>query len=105
MSSYGAKNGDAFTQEATEKEVLNGLAGLFENYANASSTERRRTLEEATKRIDAALGQEQRNPANTDATNAEPTQNTPAANNTTSTFQKEYTNRDVAAFWGNRNPF
>ena len=69
-----AKNGDAFTQEATEKEVLNGLASLFENYASASSTERRRTLEEATKRIDAALGQEQRNPANTDATTIEPAQ-------------------------------
>ena len=69
-----AKNGDAFTQEATEKEMLNGLASLFENYANASSTERRRTLEEATKRIDAALGQEQRTPPNTDATNVEPAQ-------------------------------
>ena len=69
-----AKNGDAFTQEATEKEVLNDLASLFENYASASSTERRRTLEEATKRIDAALGQEQRNPENTDATNVAPAQ-------------------------------
>ena len=69
-----AKNGDAFTQEATEKEVLNGLASLFENYATASSTERRRTLEEAAKRIDAALGHEQRHPANTDATNVEPAQ-------------------------------
>ena len=69
-----AKNGDAFTQEATEKEVLNGLASLFENYAGASSTERRQTLEEATKRIDAALGQAQRNPSNTDATNVEPAQ-------------------------------
>ncbi len=69
-----AKNGDAFTQEATEKEVLNGLASLFKNYASASPTERRRTLEEATKRIDAALGQEQRNPTHTDATNIEPAQ-------------------------------
>ena len=69
-----AKNGDAFTKEAAEKEVLNGLASLFENYASASSTERRRTLEEAAKRIDAALGQEQRPLANTNATNAEPPQ-------------------------------
>ena len=69
-----AKNGDAFTQEATEKEVLNGLASLFANYASASSTERRRTLEEATKRIDAALGQEQRTPTDTDAPNVEPAQ-------------------------------
>ncbi|RKU30635.1 DNA helicase RecG [Candidatus Poribacteria bacterium] len=69
-----AKNGDAFTQEATEKEVLNGLASLFENYANASSTERRQTLEEATKRIDAALGHKLQNPTDTDATNVEPAQ-------------------------------
>ena len=69
-----AKNGDAFTQKAREKEVLNGLASLFENYASASSTERRRTLEEATKRIDAALGHEQRNPTDTEATNVEPAQ-------------------------------
>ena len=69
-----AKNGDAFTQEAAEKEVLNGLASLFENYASASSTERRRTLEEATKRIDAALGHKQQNPTDTDATDVEPAQ-------------------------------
>lgn len=69
-----AKNGDAFTQAAAEKEVLNGLASLFENYASASSVERRRTLEEATKRIDAALGQKQLNPTDTDATDVEPAQ-------------------------------
>ena len=55
------KNGDAFTLDATEKEVLNGLASLFENYAGASPTDRQRTLEEATKRIDTALGSGQQN--------------------------------------------
>ena len=69
-----AKNGDAFTQAATEKEVLNGLASLFENYAGTSPAERRQTLEEATKRIDAALGHKQQNPTDTDATNVEPAQ-------------------------------
>lgn len=49
------KNGDAFALETSEKEVLNDLAHLFENYAGASPAERQRTLEEATKRIDAAL--------------------------------------------------
>ena len=53
------KNGDAFTLEGPEKEVLNGLASLFENYAGASPTERQRILEEATKRLDAALGSAQ----------------------------------------------
>ena len=56
-----AKNGDAFTLETAEKEVLNGLASLFENYAGVSPAERQRTLEEATKRIDTALGRGQRN--------------------------------------------
>ena len=69
-----AKNGNAFTLETKEKEVLNGLAALFENYASASSAERRQTLEEAAKQIDAALGAEQRTPTNTDATNVEPPQ-------------------------------
>ncbi len=69
-----AKNGNAFTLEATEKEVLNGLAGLFENYASASPAERRQTLEAAAKQIDAALGGEQRIPTNTDATTVEPAQ-------------------------------
>ena len=58
------KNGEAFTLEGTEKDVLRGLADLFENYAGASSTERRRIVEEATKRIDAALGEGQRKPTN-----------------------------------------
>ncbi len=68
------KNGDAFTLEATEKEVLNSLASLFENYAGASPTDRQRTLEEATKRIDTALGGRQRNLADVSNTSAAPSQ-------------------------------
>ncbi len=66
-----AKNGDAFTLTATEKEVLTGLATLFENYADASPAERKRTLEEATKRIDAALKGGQHPPTHTSDTSAE----------------------------------
>ncbi len=65
------KNGDAFTLTATEKEVLTGLATLFENYADASPAERKRTLEEATKRMDAALKGGQRPPTHTSDTSAE----------------------------------
>ena len=54
------KNGDAFVLDATQKEMLNGLANLFENYKGLSPTERQRTLEEATKRINDALGQASR---------------------------------------------
>ena len=68
------KNGDAFTLDATEKEVLNSLASLFENYAGASPTDRQRTLEEATKRIDTALGGRQRNLADVSNTSAAPSQ-------------------------------
>lgn len=50
------KNGDALGLKGSEKEVLHDLADLFQNYAAASPTERQRTLEEATKRIEAALG-------------------------------------------------
>ena len=53
------KNGDAFVLDATQKEMLNGLANLFENYGGISPTERQRTLEEATKRIDDILGKAQ----------------------------------------------
>ena len=53
------KNGDALGLEGTEKKVLYDLADLFKNYAGASPTERQRTLEEATKRIDASLGHKQ----------------------------------------------
>ena len=65
------KNGDALTLEATEKEVLNGLAHLFENYASASPTERQRMLEEATRRIDAAVEGKQQNLTNTDPVGVE----------------------------------
>ena len=68
------KNGEAFTLAATEKDVLKGIAALFENYAGASSTERQRILEEATKRIDAALGNGQRNVSDRVGTSAEPSQ-------------------------------
>ena len=68
------KNGDAFTLEATEKEVLNGLASLFENYAGAEPAERQRTLEEATKRIDTALGSGQRNLADISNVDVEPSE-------------------------------
>ena len=68
------KNGETFTVEAAEKEVLNDLSNLFENYAGASSTERQRILENATKRIDAALGHGQRNASDRVGTGAEPSQ-------------------------------
>ena len=55
------KNGETFTLAAAEKEVLSGLSNLFENYPDVSSTERQRILEDATKRIDAALGHGQQN--------------------------------------------
>ena len=68
------KNGETFTVEAAEKEVLNDLLNLFENYAGASSTERQRILENATQRIDAALGHGQRNASDRVGTGAEPSQ-------------------------------
>ena len=68
------KNGDAFTLTAAEKEALTGLARLFENYADASPAERQRTLEEATKRIDAALSSGQQPPANANNATATPPQ-------------------------------
>ena len=68
------KNGEAFTLAAAEKDVLRGITALFENYADASSTERQRILEEATKRIDAALGHGQRNVSDRIGTNTEPSQ-------------------------------
>ena len=66
------KNGNAFTLDATEKEVLNGLASLFENYAGTSPAERQRIIEEATKQIDAALRPGQRNASNVAASEVEP---------------------------------
>jgi ATP-dependent DNA helicase RecG len=68
------KNGETFTVEAAEKEVLNDLSNLFENYAGASSIERQRILENATQRIDAALGHGQRNASDRVGTGAEPSQ-------------------------------
>ena len=68
------KNGESFTLAAAEKDVLNGLSNLFENYANASSAERQRILEEATKRIDAALGRGQRSASDIVGTSTEPSQ-------------------------------
>ena len=69
------KNGETFTLEAAEKEVLKDLSNLFENYADAAPTERQRILEEAAKRIDAALGHRQRNAADTVVgTRAKPSQ-------------------------------
>ena len=58
----------------SRKEVLKGLADLFENYAGASSTERQRILAEATKRIDAALGHGQRSASDIVGTSAKPSQ-------------------------------
>ena len=55
------KNGHALGLAAGEKEMLTGLGELFEHYTSASPTERQRTLEEATKCIEVALGQRQRN--------------------------------------------
>ena len=68
------KNGDAFALAATEKEVLRSLENLFENYASASPSERQRTLEEATKHIDTALGHQQQNRTNIDPVGVEPQQ-------------------------------
>ena len=69
------KNGETFTLEAAEKEVLKGLSNLFENYADAASTERQRILAEATKRIDTALERGQRNASDTVVgTRAKPSQ-------------------------------
>ena len=94
-----AKNGDAFTLETTEKEVLNGLASLFENYAGASSAERQHTLEEATKRIDIALGRGQRNLADIGGVGAEPPQ--PRQQPTTQqTRSKKRTQTEILPLFG-----
>ncbi len=53
------KNGDALGLEGTESAVLHDLADLFQNYTDASPTDRQRTLAEATNRIDTALGHKQ----------------------------------------------
>ena len=86
-----AKNGDAFTLDATEKEVLTGLAALFENYADASPAERQQTLEAATKRIDAALKGGQPPSVNTSDTGTETKrqQSTPRSTRTKKNTQPE----------------
>ncbi len=94
-----AKNGDAFTLTASEKEVLTGLAALFENYAGASPAERQRTLEEATKRIDAALKGGQQPPANANNTKATPPQKRQQPT-TRSTRSKKNTQPEVLSLFG-----
>ena len=81
------KNGDALGLEGAEKKVLHDLAGLFKNYAGASPTERQRTLEEATKRIDASLGHKQQKLTNTHTVSAK-TQQTRQQPTTQSPRQK-----------------
>ena len=80
------KNGETFTLAEAEKEVLKGLSNLFENYADASSAERQRILEDAAKRIDTALGQAQRTASNGVRTSSEPspTRQPPKTQRTTS---------------------
>ena len=93
------KNGDAFTLDATEKEMLTGLAALFENYAGASPVERQRTLEEATKRIDAALKGGQQSPVNANT----PTVETPQKRQqptTRPTRTKKNTQPEVLSLFG-----
>lgn len=68
------RNGETFTLSTAEKEVLKGLADLFENYAGASSAQRQRILKEATERIDAALRHGQPNAAGSIRTGVEPVQ-------------------------------
>ncbi len=93
------KNGDAFTLDATEKEMLTGLAALFENYIGASPVERQRTLEEATKRIDAALKGGQQSPVNANS----PTVETPEKRQqptTRPTRTKKNTQPEVLSLFG-----
>ena len=99
------KNGETFTLDATEKEVLKGLADLFENYTRASSTERQRILDAATKRIDTALGTGQRNASDVSSTGAEPSQ-TRQQPRTQRTRSKRSTQTDMLSLFGEvaRNP-
>ena len=97
------KNGDAFTRTAAEKEVLTGLATLFENYAQASPAERQRTLEEATKHIDAALKGGQPPPVNANTTHADSRQPSAVSNQqpTTPTKRaKKNTQPEVLSLFG-----
>lgn len=71
------KNGHVLVLESSEKEILTGLADLFKNYTSASPAERQRTVEEATNRIDTALGQKQQNRTNTETVDEETKQTRP----------------------------
>ena len=91
-----------------KKEVLNGLASLFENYAGASSTERQRILEDATKRLDAALGSAQHTTTeNIGDAGIEPPQKRqqPTAQHPTTSPKKNTQAQDAASLRGNRNSF
>ena len=93
------KNGDAFTLTATEKEMLTGLAALFETYAQASPNERQRTLEEATKRIDTALKSGQQPPVNASDTGTETPQKRQQPT-TQSTRAKQNTQPEILSLFG-----
>ena len=100
-----AKNGDAFTLAATEKEVLTGLTDLFENYADASPAERQRTLEEATKRIEAALSGDQRPPVNKAGSTETETPEKRQQPTTRSTRAKKNTQPEMLSLFGDtENP-
>ena len=88
------KNGDAFVLESSEKETLKVLADLFKNYTSASPSERQHTVEEATKRIDAALGQKRQNRTNTEAVSAE-TQQTRQQSTPSRTNQKKNAQMEI----------
>ncbi len=49
------KNGDVFSFTRNEKQVLEALMGLFENYEGSSPSERQHTIEVAIQQIEAAL--------------------------------------------------
>ena len=93
------KNGDAFTLTAAEKEALTGLATLFENYADASPAERQRTLEEATKHIDAVLKNGQPPPVNASDTATETPQKRQQTT-TRSTPTKKNTQPEMLSLFG-----
>ena len=99
------KNGETFTLDATEKDVLKGLANLFANYTRASSTERQRILDAATKRIDTALRTGQRNASDVSGTGDEPSQ-TRQQPRTQRTRSKRSTQTDMLSLFGEvaRNP-
>ena len=97
------KNGDALDLAVAEKAVLHGLAALFKNYAGASPTERQRTLEAATKRIDAALGSKQQNLKNKISIDA-PAAQTRQPPTTSRTRQKKNRQETLPLFQERVNP-